>query len=137
MKQLRPFLRDTVAPIRDQIRPFTRQVRGPLKHLRQASRGLGDSAPPLRVAFRRLNELLNALAFNPSGSGESFLFWLGWLNHNANSAFSIQDANGPVQRGLILIDCNTRRLADAAAQNNDFILTLLELTRLPTAEEIC
>ena len=52
------------------------------------------------------------LAFNPSGSQqEGYLFWLSWLNHNFNSIFLTQDAEGPLRRGLIVITCNTARAA--------------------------
>ena len=36
------------------------------------------------------------LAYNPPGSGEEgYLFCLAWLNHNFNSIYITQDAEGP------------------------------------------
>ncbi|MDP9227667.1 MAG: MlaD family protein, partial [Actinomycetota bacterium] len=75
LQATRPFLLETAAPIRDQIRPFTKQVFAPVKHLRQATQGLGGTIPPLKTSFTRLNQGLNALAANPQGDQESFLFF--------------------------------------------------------------
>ncbi len=45
------FFTETYEPIRDQIRPFTREVRRPVRHLKQASRPLGgDHQGPRRLA---------------------------------------------------------------------------------------
>jgi phospholipid/cholesterol/gamma-HCH transport system substrate-binding protein len=137
LRQLRPFFLQTVAPIRDQIRPFTTVAHDPITHLRQASEGLGGSVNPLKISFNRLNQLFNALAYNPPGNQESLLFWLAWLNHNANSAFLVQDANGPLQRAALLLDCNVRTQAVNAGNNDPFIRTLLDITGIPTVDQIC
>ena len=47
------------------------------------------------------NSFLNELAYKPKGSKQSFLFYLPWLNHDFNAAFNLQDAGGPVLRGLV------------------------------------
>ena len=53
------------------------------------------------------------LAFNPPGSQqEGYLFWLSWLNHDFNSIFLTQDAEGPLRRGLLVITCNTATPAE-------------------------
>jgi phospholipid/cholesterol/gamma-HCH transport system substrate-binding protein len=143
LRALRPFFRRTAGPIRDQIRPFTRQVRGPITHLRQASQGLGGSVPPSKVALRRLNQLFNALAYNPPGSQEGLLWWLAYLNRNAVASFPTEDANGPIQRAWLLLDCNTRTQAKAAVDFEvanagvSFIETLLETVGLPEIDEVC
>ena len=67
LRALRPFFSETSGPIRDQIRPFTKQVYAPVKHVRQLTQGLGGTIPPLKTSFSRLNEGLNALAANPAG----------------------------------------------------------------------
>lgn len=133
----RPFLKQTVAPIREQIRPFTKQVFPPVKHLRQAAQGLGGTIPPLNTSFTRLNEGLNALAANPQGDQESYLFFLAWLNHNLNNLFLLQDAHGPLRRGLVIQTCETANFAEGIALNSPFIRTLLETTNLPRTSEIC
>jgi phospholipid/cholesterol/gamma-HCH transport system substrate-binding protein len=132
------LFRETLPPIRDQIRPFTRQIRPTVRHLTQAAEPLYETSKGLRNSFSMLNVLLNELAFNPSGDRkEGFLFYLPWLNHNFNSIYLSQDAEGPVRRGLLIFGCNTVRLAEFAAETNDLLRTALQATQVPTAEEIC
>jgi phospholipid/cholesterol/gamma-HCH transport system substrate-binding protein len=134
---VQPFLRETVAPIRDQIRPFTRQVATPVTHLREASQGLGKTVPPLRTTFTRLNQTFNALAANPQGGDEGYLFYVPWLNHNVNNLFATQDAHGPLRRGLVLESCATARLAEATALPlRPFLAMLAQTTGLPGLGEI-
>jgi phospholipid/cholesterol/gamma-HCH transport system substrate-binding protein len=137
LQALRPFLTQTVAPIRDQIRPFAVQAFEPTKHLRQATEGLADTVPPLKNAFVSLNEGLNALAANPEGQDESYLFFLAWLNHNTNSLFLLQDAHGPLRRGIVMQTCGVARFAESVGVDTPFIRTLLETTNQPRVTEVC
>ena len=137
LRQTRPFFRQTVAPLRDQIRPFTRQVQTPVLHLRQLSKPLAETTPALRDAFGSLNALLNALAYNPPGAQEGYLFWVPWLNHLTNSLFRAQDAQGPLRMGVVLVGCRTAQLADIILPGTPFVKTLYDLNQLPTASEIC
>ena len=137
LEALQPFLRETAAPIRDQIRPFTVQAFAPTKHLRQATEGLAKTTPPLKNAFNRLNEGTNALAANPTGEQEGYLFFLPWLNHNINSLFLLQDAHGPLRRGIVLLSCGTAKFAEGIGRNAPFIAALLQLTNQPRETEIC
>jgi phospholipid/cholesterol/gamma-HCH transport system substrate-binding protein len=137
LERLQPFFTRTVPPIRDQIRPFTRQVLPPVTDLRKATQGLGKTLPGLRVAFTRLNEGLNALAANPSGPNEGYLFYVPWLNHNLNSQFTLQDGHGPLRRGIVLETCSTARLAEGTFASRPFLKTLADLTGLPTVPEVC
>lgn len=137
LRALRPFFRDTVAPIRDQIRPFTQQVRQPITDLRRAAVGLGRTVPPLRVGLTRLNQGLNALAANPEGPDESYLFYVPWLNHNTNLLATFQDAHGPIARGLVMDACSTARLADSVFTQVPYLFTLAQLTGFPRQAEIC
>ena len=52
-----------------------------------------------------MNKFFNALAYNPPGAAEGYLFWALWLNHIGASVYSTQDALGPIRRGVILTDC--------------------------------
>jgi len=137
LQALEPFFRETTAPIRDQIRPFTKQVFVPVKHLRQATQGLSGTVPPLKTSVTRINEITNALAANPAGDDEGYLFFLAWLNHNANNLFLLQDAHGPLRRGVVLLTCETARFAEGLTTLSPFILTLLETTNQPRTSEIC
>ncbi len=137
LRAARPFLRRTAAPIREQIRPFTRQVYDPVVHLRQATEGLGDTVPGLKSSFENLNAGLNALAFNPSGTNESFLFYLPWINHNTNNLFLLQDAHGPLRRGIVLQTCESAIFAEGLTATRPAFLTVLEVTNQPRTTEIC
>jgi len=136
LQEARPFFRQTTGPIRQQIRPFSRRVQKPFRHLKQAAKPLKETATDLEGGFEGLNQLFNALALNPEGAQEGYLFWLAWLNHNLNAIGFIQDANGPIPRGLVQISCQGAVLAAQVASQDLTYKTLLELNRVPTPEEI-
>jgi phospholipid/cholesterol/gamma-HCH transport system substrate-binding protein len=131
------FARETVGPIRDQIRPFTRQVRRPFRHLKQASQPLSQTVRGTTKTFGELERLFNAWAYNPAGSEEGYLFWTAWLNHNANNAGFFQDGQGPLPRGIVLQSCVTATEAERVALSRPYIRLLLDLTHAPAAEDIC
>ncbi|HEX5929780.1 MAG TPA: MlaD family protein [Solirubrobacterales bacterium] len=130
------MFRQTTVPIRDQIRPFTRQIRPVLNHANEASRPFNKTVRGFGNALGGFNSFLNELAFNPKGSRESFLFYLPWLNHNFNSAFSLQDANGPALRGLVSISCTGADLGYGFANERPFLKALLQTVNVPRASEI-
>jgi phospholipid/cholesterol/gamma-HCH transport system substrate-binding protein len=132
LHQTQPFFRDTRAPIKNQIRPFTRQVFTPVKHLKQASGPLGDTSTTLARALGDANLLFNELTYNPPGGEEGFLFWASWLSHNVNASSFIQDANGSPIRGYTMLSCVTAGLAEAVGTVSDFVKTLLEINNIPT-----
>jgi phospholipid/cholesterol/gamma-HCH transport system substrate-binding protein len=129
--------RETLAPISDQIRPFTREVRKPLRHLAQGAKPLGQTVHASARTFGDLNRLFNAWAFNPAGAQEGYLFWTAWLNHNGNNGAFIQDAHGSLIRGLVLQSCITARRAEELAVARPFIWTLQRLSNVPESAEIC
>lgn len=131
-RALQPFFRQTTGPIKNQIRPFTTLIKTSIVHTRQASKQLAQTTPPLRDSLKLLNQLLNELAFNPSGSNEGFLFWLTWLNHNTNATFNIEDAQGPLQRWLPLLGCQTAQKARLGGLGDPFLRALSEATNVPT-----
>jgi phospholipid/cholesterol/gamma-HCH transport system substrate-binding protein len=135
------LFRETTAPIRDQIRPFTREVRPVLNHGAEAAEPFEKTVRSFGNALGGFNSFLNELSYNPKGSKESYLFYLPWLNHNFNSAFTLQDAGGPILRGLVLISCTGADLgyglADAeSAKGLGYLQTLLETIQLPREGEI-
>jgi phospholipid/cholesterol/gamma-HCH transport system substrate-binding protein len=137
LEETRPFFRRTAGPIKSQIRPFTRRVRTPFEHLEQAAGPLDDASKDLRGGIEGLNKVFDALAFNPDGAQEGNLFWLAWLNHNLNALGFVQDANGPIPRGLVMVTCATAGLAQSVADANPTYQTQLDLNRVPRTEEIC
>jgi phospholipid/cholesterol/gamma-HCH transport system substrate-binding protein len=126
----------TTAPIRDQIRPFTRQIRPLLTHANEGSEPLEKTVRSFGNAVGGFNSFLNELSYKPKGSKESVLFYLPWLNHNFNAAFNLQDAGGPVLRSLIQLTCNGSYLGYGVANNEPFIRTLLQTANIPAPEEI-
>jgi phospholipid/cholesterol/gamma-HCH transport system substrate-binding protein len=129
--------RESLRPIEDQIRPFTRQIRTPLLHLKQGAEPIGKTVKSTKRTFTDLNRLFNAWAYNPPAAEEGYLFWTAWLNHNANNAALLQDAHGPLPRGLVMQSCLTALRAEELATVRPFIWTLQRLTNAPESSEIC
>jgi phospholipid/cholesterol/gamma-HCH transport system substrate-binding protein len=128
LRALRPLFQETAAPIENQIRPFTEQVASPVQHLAQIGAGLGTSTPGLRVGFRRLNDGLNALAYNPPGDQEGYLFYVPWLNHDLTASYMLQDAYGPIRRGLVQLSCGTAQTAEQTLLAEPYLRLLYQLT---------
>lgn len=131
------FFASTEAPIREQIRPFASSVQRPFADLRDASEPLAQTTRGLGGSLAELNRLFNGLAYNPPGGGEGYLFWIAWLNHNANNTFLTQDAHGPLRRGIVLMSCGTAARAENLAIARPFIRTLQQVTNVPESETIC
>jgi phospholipid/cholesterol/gamma-HCH transport system substrate-binding protein len=133
----RAFARGTIGPIRDQIRPFTRDAKPTVDALRPATRDLAKITPDLATSFTIFNKLLNALAYNPPGNEEGYLFWALWLNHIGASVYSTQDANGPIRRGIIFTDCIAIGALTNTAKLDAQLGTLIDLSHFPTTQEAC
>jgi phospholipid/cholesterol/gamma-HCH transport system substrate-binding protein len=130
------FFQQTTAPIRDQIRPFTREIRPVLTHAKQGSADLEKSVRGFGNALGAFNSFLNELAYKPKGSKQSYLFYLPWLNHNFNATFNLEDPAGPIQRSLIFISCNGTSLAYGLTEKKPYIQTILYGTRIPRQGEL-
>ena len=137
LRATRPFFRKTLPALRDQIRPFTTEVDGTITDLKRAAGPLNDSTKSLKGGLTELNQVLNALAYNPSGQPESYLFYASWLNHNTNSLFLNQDGLGPLRRSLLMYTCYASGLADNLVAFRPNLATARELIRLPTTKQIC
>ena len=131
------FFGETTGPIRDQIRPFARAVQTPVRHLKQAAHPLAHTTAGLTKSVADVNRVVNALAYNPPGGQESYLFWLAWLNHNTNNIFLTQSANGPLRRGTIMQTCQTAINAETFASVRPFIQTLQQITNVTPASVVC
>jgi phospholipid/cholesterol/gamma-HCH transport system substrate-binding protein len=140
---LRPALKanqrlfeQTTAPIEDQIRPFTRQIRPVLTHAKQGSADFSKSVRSFGNALGAFNSFLNELAYKPKGSRQSYLFYLPWFNHNVNATFNLDDPAGPLGRSLIMISCNGAELAAGAAAARSYIQTALRGANVPRRQEL-
>jgi phospholipid/cholesterol/gamma-HCH transport system substrate-binding protein len=105
----------TYEPIKNDIRPFVRNARAPVRDLRPAAENLVQATPRLTDVWEKLNKLFNMAAYNPNGAesastpgrDEGYLYWLGWLGHVGNSTFNSQDAHGVYRHVFLLVTCNT------------------------------
>ncbi|HET7509439.1 MAG TPA: MlaD family protein [Solirubrobacterales bacterium] len=131
----------TTEPIRTQIRPFTREVRPVLTHGTEAAKPFEKTVRSFGNSLGGFNSFLNELSYKPKGSKQSFLFYLPWLNHDFNNAFNIEDAGGPILRGMTMISCTGASLGygftkEKTIQGRPFLQTLLEVIGVPRGEEI-
>jgi phospholipid/cholesterol/gamma-HCH transport system substrate-binding protein len=126
----------TTPPLRDQIRPFTREIRPLLTTANKGSAPLKKTVQGFGESVGAFNTFLNELAYKPSGSRQSFLFYLPWLNHNYNASFNLQDGGGTAQRGLVMLSCNAAYLGWGFAGTKPFLKTLLEVAGAPRPSEL-
>ena len=137
LADVRPALRETTPIIRDEIRPFVRVARRPVRKLRAAAEELAPTTSRLDRVFGVLTDLLNTLAYNPPGDEEGYLFWSAWANHNAAFVFNTQDAHGPIRRGNFLVDCASLSATEALVAGLPQLEVLFELLNAPDSEEVC
>ncbi|MBN8867697.1 MAG: MCE family protein [Solirubrobacterales bacterium] len=137
LRSVQRLATDTTGTIRNDIRPFTRDVQPVFKTLGDTSRAGAKSTPQLQGTFTELNTLLNMLAYNPPGDSEGFLFYAPWLSHDFNASVSFQDGLGMVRRSVNTITCNTARLAEGAKAANPQLEVIYRLSQLPTENVIC
>ena len=77
---------------------------------------LVTATPSLTTAFSVLRFVANELLYVPSSPNHSFLFWLAWFAHNANSFLGNQDANGAFWRGELIVSCDTALASQPALE---------------------
>ena len=94
LRATRPLVRDTTPVLRDQLRPFARDVRPIVDELQPAAHAVAGADPEIVKVLSYLNTFFNAVAYNPPGSEEGFLFWGAWLSHIGPSVLTAQDAFG-------------------------------------------
>jgi phospholipid/cholesterol/gamma-HCH transport system substrate-binding protein len=104
---LAALARPTTPIVRDQIRPFIVAARPLVRNLRPAAVNLARATPNLGKTFTVLNHLFNMLGYNPGTTEHGYLWWLAWLNHNARTLFSVQDANGDFRPLFLQASCAT------------------------------
>jgi phospholipid/cholesterol/gamma-HCH transport system substrate-binding protein len=137
LRDTRPALRATTPIIRDEIRPFTRIARSPVRKLRAAAEELAPTTSRLVTSFRVINDLLDTLAYNPPGNEEGYLFWASWANHLAPFVFNTQDAHGPIRRGNFLVDCASLTAVEALVTGLPQLDLLFTLVNAPASEQVC
>jgi phospholipid/cholesterol/gamma-HCH transport system substrate-binding protein len=138
------------APIvRDQIRPFVVASRPVVRNLKPAAIDLADpttiqtangpvhlgpATPNLANVFTVLNHFGNDLGYNPGNTEHGYLWWLAWLDHNARTLFSVQDANGDFRPLFLQASCATMA---QLANNSPLQEVIMNLTPILTDANLC
>jgi phospholipid/cholesterol/gamma-HCH transport system substrate-binding protein len=149
LRELQPFARalgpaqqatkrlalQTTPVIKNEIRPFAREILPTINQLQPSTQQLGEAFPKLATSFSVLNEFFNELAYNPGPSKGGFLFFLPWANHNLNSVVSSADANGPLGRSLLYFNCEILPILKGASEVNETVNLLVGLLKPPTKAE--
>jgi phospholipid/cholesterol/gamma-HCH transport system substrate-binding protein len=136
LKATRPFLVQSRPIIRNQLRPFAREVQPAAKVITQSSEGLEKITPELNTSLNVVNEIVNELAYNPPGSEEGFLFWFAWSAHLGNSILNMQDAHGSLRHGVIVGDCATLGILNGIASAGGTLGVLAKLSDTPSAADV-
>ncbi|MGH2859068.1 MAG: MlaD family protein [Solirubrobacteraceae bacterium] len=104
---LTALARPSAPIVRDQIRPFVVAARPLVRNLRPAAINLAKATPGITKTFGVLNHLVNMLGYNPGNVEHGYLWWLAWLDHDARTLFSVQDANGDFRPLFLQASCAT------------------------------
>jgi phospholipid/cholesterol/gamma-HCH transport system substrate-binding protein len=128
----------TAEPIKNGIRPLTREIRPLLSAANRGSEPLEKTVRGFGNSIHGLNTFFNELAYKPKGEKQSYLFYLPWVNHEINSSFSLEDGGGAILRSQVNISCTGASLAAGTVELNkqEQLLTLLELIGAPRAPEL-
>ena len=137
LRKTRPFFDETTPIIRDQIRPFARDVQPTVRDLRSATNDLAVVTPRLARSFGVLNRFFNELAYDPPGAAQPYLFWAAWGAHAGATMFDLQDAHGPLRRGMVLVSCNGYDVLEQVILGNPQLGLLTRLLNLPPEQESC
>jgi phospholipid/cholesterol/gamma-HCH transport system substrate-binding protein len=145
LRELQPLFAETRPVLEKQLRPFARDAQPVARRLAPGARLAAAAAPDLRTTTSVLNELFDAAAYDPPGTGvgqQSYLFYLPWAGHNTNSALSTQDAVGPIRRTILLFNCGTQQLLDnytnpAARSDSPYLKTVIDLLNPPLKADNC
>jgi phospholipid/cholesterol/gamma-HCH transport system substrate-binding protein len=128
----------TTEPIEDGIRPLTREIRPLLSAANRGSEPLEKTVRAFGTSIKGLNSFFNELAYKPKGDKQSYLFYVPWVNHDFNSAFSLEDGGGAILRSQINLSCTGAALAGPSVETVHYeqLLTLLELVGAPRNTEL-
>jgi phospholipid/cholesterol/gamma-HCH transport system substrate-binding protein len=124
----------TTPIIRNEVRPFARQILPTINSLRPDTQDLSEAFPKLAASFGVLTEFFNELAASPGAGQEPFLFYLDWGQHNLNSVVSSADANGVLGRTLVYLNCEVAPILKGVSEVNPTVNLLVGLLAPPNAQ---
>jgi hypothetical protein len=84
-----------------------------------------------------LNRFFNMLAYDPPGARRPFNFWAAWAAHAGATMFDLQDAQGPVRRSIVLVNCNNYNVLEQVILGNPQLGLLATLVNLPPEQQAC
>ena len=114
LRKTQPFFRETTPIIRDQIRPVrARRAADGARPALAPRTTCAVVTPRLTRSFGVLNRFFNTLAYDPPGARQPVPFWAPGRAHAGATLFDLQDAHGPVRRGIVLVSCTTYNVARA------------------------
>lgn len=125
----------TTPIFKNEIRPFAREILPTVQELGPDTKSIGEAFPKLAGSFSIVNEFFNEIAYNPGKGKAGFDFFLAWANHDLNSVVANSDANGPVGRGLVYLNCNVLEILKGVVTVNENVSQLIGLLKPPTASE--
>ena len=125
----------TTPIIKNEIRPFAREVLPVVNELAPTTKKFGEALPKLAASFGVLDEFFNEIAYNPGPNKAGFLFFLDWGNHDLNSVLSSADAHGALARTVIYFNCEILKFFKGVEETNPNVNLLLSLLKPPTKEE--
>ncbi|HEY5188725.1 MAG TPA: MlaD family protein [Solirubrobacteraceae bacterium] len=121
--------------VQKEIRPFVVAARPLVRSLKPASINLAKATPSLTSTFHVLNNLFNMLGYYPTGTDQhGYLWWLAWLDHNARTLFSIQDANGVYRPLFLQGSCASLEQISQGLSGSSL---LLNLTPILSSAQLC
>jgi phospholipid/cholesterol/gamma-HCH transport system substrate-binding protein len=131
----RKLAKETTPVLKNEIRPFARQILPTVNQLGPSTQQLAESFPKLKTSFGVITEFFNELAHNPGQNKAGFLFFLDWANHNLNSVVSSADAHGPLGRSVIYFNCKILGILKGVTEVNPTVNLLIGLLKPPTKAE--
>jgi phospholipid/cholesterol/gamma-HCH transport system substrate-binding protein len=125
--------------VQNQIRPFVVAARPVVRNLRPASVNLAAATPNIGKTFTVLNHFVNMVGYHPGNAEHGYLWWLAWLDHNARTLFSVQDANGNFRPIFLQASCATyaQIVNSAGSLVGPVLENLLNLTPILTDLQLC
>jgi phospholipid/cholesterol/gamma-HCH transport system substrate-binding protein len=122
----------TTPVLKNEIRPFLRQILPVLDEFQPSVQAAAQSFPKLTTSFTVVDELFNELAYNPGPNQPGFLFDIPWGAHDLDSVVSQGDAHGSFGDALAYFNCNVVPLLNSVASINPTANLILGLLNPPS-----
>lgn len=130
LAELTEFMNAATPVVRDDLRPFAKEVQEPLAKLKPAVDNIRDSAKNTTTGSEVLRQLFDGFAYDPPGGDFSALTLAGYIGHAGLSITNLQDAAGAVSRAAILVDCNLSNVSGKIRPQGPVQRTIVDLLGL-------